>query len=737
MDDDLQQRLTRLRDQMSQTSGAERTIAFLNHSLVDQGYLDTDEVIDLAVDGEVSIDVPWTKIRRGTIIGAGTTLRNGAAIDGENVVIGKNNLIDAAVISGNGAQIGDGNTIRGAIQPDHAQIGHHNFIESLHGSSNGKLLIGDRNQITGTRISIEGDQYVQIGDHNDLHRGLSINALREGGNIRIGNRNSLGRDGGGVISTSYRFKHRWTGNVLIGRGVETTRGAEILGHSLIGWDVDESQQQAICAALEAGPLTQWNGILDKLIDSHLGREPLDSRKVSLYGVVKVKACFLGTGTRIKDGTRVQWSSVQNCEVQERCTILFSQLMADEDDPMRFSGPGYTVEYQNGVSEIEWEQLPTQCKSDGYRSTDAHFYEQKKNENDKIRGTNSVSRVKRIGIVGFGSQMSRQHLKRMSDEYGGRLTVAAACGFLQNESDVQQKLDDLGYQNVRLYQGTPTDHRLPEMLRENADLEAIIISTPHAYHFEQIKCALKNDLHVLVDKPPGQSVDEVNQLLSLAHDRNRLVVVASQRRYEAPYEYGRAAIERGELGHVISIEASIHHAWPWGKGWRVDRSLALGGAIWSVAWHAVDTIVYLLADYELHELTCHAYEHSGEEVERAVWALGLLKKESAPSVALSLSCGCISPSNSVYERLAINGTDGIIRWDRFKPRYDTEQPLLTHQRMDGVLLEPDMSRAVPRKWAPAERFFRHLTGSSDPDIRSSLLDCRRTVEIAEKMYQQIA
>lgn len=64
----------------------------------------------------------------------------------------------------------------------------------------------------------------------------------------------------------------------------------------------------------------------------------------------------------------------------------------------------------------------------------------------------------------------------------------------------------------------------EML-ERETLDAVIISTPHALHFEQTRDALNRGLHVLIEKPLTIASRDARALIALAAKRDRMLVVA--------------------------------------------------------------------------------------------------------------------------------------------------------------------------------------------------------------------
>jgi len=361
------------RARINESTGAERAWAYTSWSLLKEGYYSPDELIDLSLQHGFTLDTPVAKIKRGTRIGRDVVVKNGTVIDGESVSVGAGTILDGAQISGSNVVIGQDNSVSGTVLLDHLVLGSGNRIRDLAGDNEGQVAIGNHNVVDGVSIHNPGRQVVQIGNHNELHRGLSINCLFPCGRIRIGHYNSLGRDGGGVISTAYRFNKRWWGDVFIGSHVETTRGAEILGFSLLGWPLSAADEEKARNLFVNGPLTEVIRFFEKLWDQDLEARSGDNT-ISLFGVVKVKMSCLSGTVKVKDDTRIQSSFLRDIIIQERSKIYFAAISHTLSTPLRVNLQDRAIEHLTITGPLDWSGLPTEPQTDGYRKEDADFYQ---------------------------------------------------------------------------------------------------------------------------------------------------------------------------------------------------------------------------------------------------------------------------------------------------------------------------------------------------------------------------
>jgi hypothetical protein len=360
------------RSAMQTATGADQVLAFMTWTLVKEGYYSPNELIDLSLRGGFTLDNPYTKVRRGSRIGAGATIKNGSVIDGERVVIGPGSVLDNAQISGHDVVLGAHNTVSGSILPSNVTLGAGNEVRGLLGNNRGTVVVGDHNRIEGVTIDNPGGRRIAIGDHNELCPGLQINALFPRGDIRIGNHNSLGRAGGGVVSTAYRFTHKWWGDVLVGSHVETTRGAEILGFSMMGWPLSAQEEEWASQVFVHGPIPEVLALFAAVRDRAVPDQPGDVT-ISYFGVVKAKMCCLAGRVRVKDGSRVQSSFLKDVFMGERNKVYFTVVRHAQPAPLQVTLTDRAIENQVITGPIDWSRLPTEERSDGYRPEDARFY----------------------------------------------------------------------------------------------------------------------------------------------------------------------------------------------------------------------------------------------------------------------------------------------------------------------------------------------------------------------------
>jgi predicted dehydrogenase len=114
---------------------------------------------------------------------------------------------------------------------------------------------------------------------------------------------------------------------------------------------------------------------------------------------------------------------------------------------------------------------------------------------------------------------------------------------------EHRLREFGrrYPSVR----TAADYR--ELLADPA-LDAVVVATPVATHYPFVKDALRAGKHVLVEKPFTTSMREAEELLRLAEDAGRTLMVDHTFVYTGAIRKIKEIVDAGELGELLYFDS---------------------------------------------------------------------------------------------------------------------------------------------------------------------------------------
>ena len=137
----------------------------------------------------------------------------------------------------------------------------------------------------------------------------------------------------------------------------------------------------------------------------------------------------------------------------------------------------------------------------------------------------------------------------------------------------------------LYPGIAVDST-PEVVFENPNIDAVVIATPVATHYDLAIRAVKSGKHVLVEKPMATRVEDVKNIGRLATEKNVTAMVGHTFLFNQAVRYVKGLIDDGELGDIRYI---------YSQRVNLGRIRNDVDALWNLAPHDASIIQYWLGD----------------------------------------------------------------------------------------------------------------------------------------------
>jgi predicted dehydrogenase len=180
---------------------------------------------------------------------------------------------------------------------------------------------------------------------------------------------------------------------------------------------------------------------------------------------------------------------------------------------------------------------------------------------------------RVGIAGYGIVGKRRHL--FIDTHPN-LKVVAICD--QNfDIAVTNSLQVSIYKD---YQN----------LLDCEELDILFVCLTNNIAAEVTIAALKKNLHVFCEKPPGLNVEEIKKVISVEKaNPNLKLKYGFNHRYHDSVKMAMKIIQSGELGEIVNLRGVYGKSRiiPFSGGWRSNRKLAGGGILLDQGIHMLD------------------------------------------------------------------------------------------------------------------------------------------------------
>ncbi|MFC3802915.1 Gfo/Idh/MocA family protein [Cohnella sp. GCM10012308] len=272
---------------------------------------------------------------------------------------------------------------------------------------------------------------------------------------------------------------------------------------------------------------------------------------------------------------------------------------------------------------------------------------------------SVRRVLLIGAGGFG-RVHLNELVRLTD--AGLLELAAVSDVRLTESAAAL----IAERGIRHY----GDYR--DMLAETA-ADIVVVSTPIPLHAPMSIDALEAGFHVLLEKPPGALLQDVDRIAETVSRTGKLCAVnffAPSRKAQSLIAH---AIASGEIGRVSRFKAiallqrtaAYYGRTPWAGKLTANGNVVLDGAFHNPAAHLLYSML------KLAETAAAAVGRESQPVSVAaeMYHANPIESDDTTAMRIEMSDGTtlcyyvtLCAREPETQRIRIEGAEGAIEWD---------------------------------------------------------------------------
>lgn len=201
-----------------------------------------------------------------------------------------------------------------------------------------------------------------------------------------------------------------------------------------------------------------------------------------------------------------------------------------------------------------------------------------------------------------------------------------------------------------------------------DVDAVYIATPHNFHYEQIRYALKEGRHVLCETPMVLNGSQARELFALAEEKGLVLLEANKTAYSPAFNHLMTLVKSGLIGDVVGIDASESKLWGADKLKRELDPEQAGGSMFEMGSYPLLPIIRLLGTEFVNVNIYSRLNEDGVDV----YTRGIIMYAGAVS-SFQLGLGVKTEGN-----LVISGTKGYAyvpspwwKTDYFELRYEDQ------------------------------------------------------------------
>ncbi|NND70055.1 MAG: Gfo/Idh/MocA family oxidoreductase [Rhodothermales bacterium] len=192
---------------------------------------------------------------------------------------------------------------------------------------------------------------------------------------------------------------------------------------------------------------------------------------------------------------------------------------------------------------------------------------------------------KLGVVGLGGH--GQTIQNAIDKADG-LSIGSVFDLSAEER--RRSVDRFGCYEASSF----------EDLLDHGMIDAIAIATPNHLHLSQVTAALDHGLHVFVEKPIANQVDDGIKMIDAAESRGKVLMVGHHMRFNRASRKAKELLDGGTLGEIVSIELhySANNTPHYSKySWRLQPEYCPLLPVTQLAIHGIDVIHYLFSQIE--------------------------------------------------------------------------------------------------------------------------------------------
>ena len=179
---------------------------------------------------------------------------------------------------------------------------------------------------------------------------------------------------------------------------------------------------------------------------------------------------------------------------------------------------------------------------------------------------------RVGVVGFG----------LAGRFFHTAVIQATPGL-----ELACVVERSGDEAAKAYPGVKVVRSVEELLGD-AGIRLVVIATPSYTHFELAQQCMREQRHVVVDKPFTLKSEEAAELIRMARERKLVLAPFQNRRWDGDYLTVRQVIASVELGRLVTYESHFDRFRPQPRRdvWRESGGPG-SGTLFDLGPHLID------------------------------------------------------------------------------------------------------------------------------------------------------
>jgi len=296
----------------------------------------------------------------------------------------------------------------------------------------------------------------------------------------------------------------------------------------------------------------------------------------------------------------------------------------------------------------------------------------------------------FGIVGFGLHAVKRLMPGFRRANNCRVVALSRREMEKAQNSAREYDIPLAFDSV-------------QKLCESPEVDAVFVTTPNAFHLQDVLTAVRAGKPVLCEKPMGVNANQCRQMIEAARTANVALGVAQVFRFEESTQRLRERLAAGQIGKPIFARSEF--CFPGGAGhpraWLNNLAVSGGGPIADVGVHCIDAMRMILQD-EVVRVTARGFSDAlSNEVESGATLILEFSQGTLGTVSVSFRSEYRTPFEVVGETGSLRADDA----------FNVEHPLEIQLRRGGKVVESETVSNVLAYAKQVDAFADAVAGKS--------------------------
>lgn len=254
----------------------------------------------------------------------------------------------------------------------------------------------------------------------------------------------------------------------------------------------------------------------------------------------------------------------------------------------------------------------------------------------------------IGFGGMGNNHRQYIVKRLNDsDYPEKIEIDGVYDISEERREYAKTFGYKAYASA-------------DEIWNDPEIKLVLVSTPNDNHLEYVLRAVQAGKNVIVEKPAGMSLEEVEKMYDAAEKAGVVFTPHQNRRWDDDYLSVKAVADEGKIGRVYRIESRVMGSNGIPGAWRKEFKRG-GGMMLDWGVHLIDQMLCWIKSPVTSVYCTYSYE-AGEDVDDGFDLEVKFENGIIYRIVVDTNSFVVLPRWQVY------GTDGTItvtEWRKFE------------------------------------------------------------------------